>query len=1806
MGNNIDNIQIGDYTLKEWEERANAPSPASSVSFNDAEDLGLLQPEQKQQNDNGTNKFYDTLDTVGIEHPDADKEYEKLNAWDTTVDVTKSLFTEASHIFVPKDKELQYESRTHFGENVKYGYRYLAGTAGFIFGGEAIAGIKVLANLGKAGKAIQGIGKLLSANKLIKTGANASKAVKAGAAVANASLGGAAAGALADFTLYRPEENEGHLADAFGNTDNALISYLQSKDTDTDINAKLKNVVEGLVMGIGIGNIVEFGAKPLFKTALKNLKALKEGKKGALEAVVQDQINLERFANKSDLLEAVENIKAEADANGTEASQMLIDRLHPSDNPEAQQMLKVLQDGEEIFLHSDGTWDISINKWEDAHKVTPEQYQAQLKAQDPSGNLGVAHMNSAVESTWQQRGLIDGDGLLGSSKERTNTTKAIVDYYKDKWELEKKSPKTNKTAIDKKKLQIKKIEDKITMAEGGNKEVSDPLDNLKEELRIAQEELKKLETPTEKNKKITVKYGDWSNIPDGKTTQYKNGNVLIQINNNSQDIYATLRSELEHARDFVKGEVPDQNLQHFSRYEGVNETEVAPSYTYKKAKNKASKTGVDSSIREEEPLQNVMKDGQTLSDDLQLNKENINGQRTDTDIQSRSGNRTETSSNGLYGARPSNDNGRIQPYIRRSEISSSNTGSIIHDPSPEFKAELETQGKPVNSYKELAANSDEDAASFISNFRAANEINGKKAAQVYEYSPEEYKQMKLYTAENGKSGFALKSDGDIVSVFVSPDAPKRSGHSLIIAAKAAGGTKLDAFDTYLSSFYEKHGFNETGRDMWNDEYIPRDLEGNVEWDKNYWAKYNNGEPDVVYRELSKASSAIQPEQLKLDLDFNSKLENKQTTGDIVSGIVNGEVKPTTKADIETIITKVEQLNPEISGFKWENLINDSEAFAKKLEEIFDEEDVSGLIEALTKGDIDNLEYIVRKEMAAVDVLNTLAEAGKKLGDNASIEAKEAIISTIRHTSEYITGIKSGFGRGLNSQKPINSLLESYGASRLSSWTKEGIKAFSQSLIDEVNDIISLNFTRGTKLNPQTMGQDLIRRLLEREDTRDFVSFLLKNDEMKADYVKEIQKLLANPKTANVDSMAESLTRLINSAEYNAMFKASQLAPDKKSFYKTITDWCDKQGGITSYYVHNLLSGVGSLAKNIGSGAINTVYFPARKILASLDPFIDQQTREALGNEGWRTYKCMLQSWSESWQLMKEAFIVGNGKLTDIGENTLNITDGKFQGYHELQKIDYYFQDPSKFWEGMQNLHSAMTRAMGATDEFMSQLNYRSIARSKALQEAEQNAIEAGMKDNEVWINEEADRIFKNKFDNHGKPTDVESLNEARTILYQNNLDGTMYNYQTGAKEQMRDPSFVMKLAGSLQGMANENAFMKCMFPFVKTGANILQMSLDHNAIYMAASPLQRKLLTAQTAEGALARSQCAFGMFSLAIGAMMAFNGMITGSAPSDPKERKALFATGWKPYSFKIGDNYVSYQGYEPLHGMLGFAADCANMYSTITNPEDEARLQHFQAQILPTLVNNFLDKAAFRTGLSQLDLVLNPQDADEWGRAMAQTAKGFLPDVAFVTNTKSLGEHDVLQPKTFYERVFYRYFPDKWLPMDYRRNVFGEKQSITGLIVTSVGQQEGTPEEEALEYLSKYGYSPSEIDDVITNTGLRISDFKDSETQRSAMDAMKEEMSTLTIQGMTLREAVRALVTSEEYQSLPDGVDLDTGARWGSSVDTKINAINDIFLMYKQRAKKNIMNDSEYFTDSQGRTMQEASDDIKLKRLQQLNDLY
>jgi hypothetical protein len=132
-----------------------------------------------------------------------------------------------------------------------------------------------------------------------------------------------------------------------------------------------------------------------------------------------------------------------------------------------------------------------------------------------------------------------------------------------------------------------------------------------------------------------------------------------------------------------------------------------------------------------------------------------------------------------------------------------------------------------------------NAAKFAQAITDSKANSGKVGAAVYVYPTEDYAGMRLFVSEDGKSGVAVKKDGDIVSVFSSGGA----GRSVMELAVAAGGTKLDAFETILPDFYAAHGFVATSRLTWSDDQAPQD------WDKAAFAKFNDGKPDVVFMAL---------------------------------------------------------------------------------------------------------------------------------------------------------------------------------------------------------------------------------------------------------------------------------------------------------------------------------------------------------------------------------------------------------------------------------------------------------------------------------------------------------------------------------------------------------------------------------------------------------------------------------------------------------------------------------------------------------------------------------------------------------------------------------------------------------------------------------------------------------------------------------------------------------------------------------------------------------------------------------------------
>lgn len=92
--------------------------------------------------------------------------------------------------------------------------------------------------------------------------------------------------------------------------------------------------------------------------------------------------------------------------------------------------------------------------------------------------------------------------------------------------------------------------------------------------------------------------------------------------------------------------------------------------------------------------------------------------------------------------------------------------------------------------------------------------------------------MRTFVADSGDAGFAIKPDGDIVSVFSTRPG---AGSQMMNLAVQQGGRKLDAFDTYLPPFYSKAGFRAVARVRFNDEFAPPG-----------WDVKKMGRPDIVF------------------------------------------------------------------------------------------------------------------------------------------------------------------------------------------------------------------------------------------------------------------------------------------------------------------------------------------------------------------------------------------------------------------------------------------------------------------------------------------------------------------------------------------------------------------------------------------------------------------------------------------------------------------------------------------------------------------------------------------------------------------------------------------------------------------------------------------------------------------------------------------------------------------------------------------------------------------------------------------------
>ena len=187
-----------------------------------------------------------------------------------------------------------------------------------------------------------------------------------------------------------------------------------------------------------------------------------------------------------------------------------------------------------------------------------------------------------------------------------------------------------------------------------------------------------------------------------------------------------------------------------------------------------------------------------------------------------------------------------------------------------IKSIYEGAGISTPSYNKLKLNNQQSIDTFKKAIAKAKQSLGNDGASVE--LKDDYTDINLYLSEDGESGFGIKPNGDIVSVFSSKKVKGRAHHLLEMAVYEGGGRQLDCFDIYLTKIYETHGFKPVAKMKWNDEYIPEGWKAKARMlRKDNFKDYNNGEPALTagrrHNYIDKEDEDITEEEINNDIEY---------------------------------------------------------------------------------------------------------------------------------------------------------------------------------------------------------------------------------------------------------------------------------------------------------------------------------------------------------------------------------------------------------------------------------------------------------------------------------------------------------------------------------------------------------------------------------------------------------------------------------------------------------------------------------------------------------------------------------------------------------------------------------------------------------------------------------------------------------------------------------------------------------------------------------------------------------------------------
>jgi hypothetical protein len=203
-----------------------------------------------------------------------------------------------------------------------------------------------------------------------------------------------------------------------------------------------------------------------------------------------------------------------------------------------------------------------------------------------------------------------------------------------------------------------------------------------------------------------------------------------------------------------------------------------------------------------------------------------------------------------------------------------------------------------------------------------------------------------------------------------------------------------------------------------------------------------------------------------------------------------------------------------------------------------------------------------------------------------------------------------------------------------------------------------------------------------------------------------------------------------------------------------------------------------------------------------------------------------------------------------------------------------------------------------------------------------------------------------------------------------------------------------EVGGKLSEWAAGKVWGALFLPFVRTGTNVAIRSMLYTPL--GVSQIRKALLEGKISPAQWDRDIIKPLLGTAVMGAVipMAVSGNITGGGPDDPKKQQQLRATGWQPYSIRIGSQYLNYQRLEPLASILSFAADLGESFhrGTILDENGDLDPVKLATHSIGSAKNAALSKTFFTQLESMFAASSDPQRYGE--RFMKQLAGTVVPN--------------------------------------------------------------------------------------------------------------------------------------------------------------------------------------------------------------------